>query len=226
MIRTKKQGLLIVLSGPSGSGKNTVCDVVKEKNSNIWESISMTSRKPRKGEKDGVNYYFVTEEEFKENIKQDNMLEYAQFAGNYYGTPRKSVQKHLDKGEDVILVIEIQGALQIKKKLPQALFVFLLPPSMRELKRRLTDRGTESEDKILKRFETAYREINEISKYNYVIINDEVSKAASKLLAIIKAERCRVDRIEEVFLDSLEEKIHETLVDKDLENKNIDVNKI
>lgn len=226
MIRTKKQGLLIVLSGPSGSGKNTVCDRVKEENPNIWESISMTSRQPRKGEKDGVNYYFVTREEFEENIKKDNMLEYAQFAGNYYGTPRKSVQKHLDKGEDVILVIEIQGALQIKKKLPQALFVFLLPPSMRELKRRLTDRGTESEEKIVKRFETAYKEINEISKYNYVIVNDKVDNAASKLSAIIKAERCRVDRIEEVFLDNLEEKIHETLVDKDLENKNLDVNKI
>ena len=226
MIRTKKQGLLIVLSGPSGSGKNTVCDRVKEENPNIWESISMTSRQPRKGEKDGVNYYFVTRDEFEENIKKDNMLEYAQFAGNYYGTPRKSVQKHLDKGEDVILVIEIQGALQIKKKLPQALFVFLLPPSMRELKRRLTDRGTESEEKIVKRFETAYKEINEISKYNYVIVNDKVDNAASKLSAIIKAERCRVDRIEEVFLDNLEEKIHETLVDKDLENKNLDVNKI
>ena len=126
----------------------------------------------------------------------------------------------------MFLVIEIQGALQIKKKLPQALFVFLLPPSMRELKKRLTDRGTESEEKIMERFETAYREINELSKYNYVIINDKIENAASKLSAIIQAERCRVDRIEEVFLDTLEEKIHETLVDKNLENKSLDVNKI
>lgn len=226
MIKTKKQGLLIVLSGPSGSGKNTVCDEVKKNNSNIWESISMTSRKPRKGEEDGKAYYFVSENEFEENIKNDKMLEWAKFAGNYYGTPKESVQKHLDKGEDVILVIEIQGALQIKKKLPQALFIFLLPPSMRELKRRLTDRHTESEEKILERFETAYKEINEISKYNYVIINDKVEEAAQKLDAIIKAERCRVDRIEEVFLDTSEEKIHEILVDKDLENKPVDVNKI
>ena len=116
MIKTKKQGLLIVLSGPSGSGKNTVCDEVKKNNKNIWESISMTSRKPRKGEIDGKSYYFVTEEEFKKNIEDDNMLEYAKFAGNYYGTPKKNIQKHLDNGEDVILVIEIQGALQIKKK--------------------------------------------------------------------------------------------------------------
>ena len=226
MIKTKKQGLLIVLSGPSGSGKNTVCDEVKKNNSNIWESISMTSRKPRKGEEDGKAYYFVSTEEFEKNIEDDKMLEWAKFAGNYYGTPKESVQKHLDKGEDVILVIEIQGALQIKKKLPQALFIFLLPPSMRELKRRLTDRHTESEEKILERFETAYKEINEISKYNYVIINDKVEEAAQKLDAIIKAERCRVDRIEEVFLDTSEEKIHEILVDKDLENKLVDVNKI
>lgn len=226
MIKTKKQGLLIVLSGPSGSGKNTVCDELKKENPNIWESISMTSRKPRKGEIDGVSYYFVSAEEFEENIKEDKMLEYAKFAGNYYGTPRKSVQEHLDKGEDVILVIEIQGALQIKKKLPQALFVFLLPPSMKELKRRLVDRHTESEEKVMERFETAYREINELSKYNYVIVNDKVKEAAAKLGAIIKAERCRVDRIEEVFLDTSEEKIHEILVDKDLENKRVDVNKL
>ena len=226
MIKTKKQGLLIVLSGPSGSGKNTVCDELKKENPNIWESISMTSRKPRKGETNGVSYYFVSAEEFEENIKEDKKLEYAKFAGNYYGTPRGSVQEHLDKGEDVILVIEIQGALQIKKKLPQALFVFLLPPSMRELKRRLVDRNTESEEKVMERFETAYREINELSKYNYVIVNDKVKEAASKLGAIIKAERCRVDRIEEVFLDTSEEKIHEILVDKDLENKRVDVNKL
>ena len=226
MIKTKKQGLLIVLSGPSGSGKNTVCDEVKKNNKNIWESISMTSRKPRKGEIDGKSYYFVTEEEFKKNIEDDNMLEYAKFAGNYYGTPKKNIQKHLDKGDDVILVIEIQGALQIKQKISHALFVFLLPPSMKELKRRLIDRNTESSSKVMERFERAYKEINELSKYNYVIVNDNVKDAAKKLESIILAERCRVDRIEEVFLDTLEEKIHETLVDKDLENKPINLNKM
>lgn len=226
MIKTKKQGLLIVLSGPSGSGKNTVCDEVKKNNKNIWESISMTSRKPRKGEIDGKSYYFVTEEEFKKNIEDNNMLEYAKFAGNYYGTPKKNIQKHLDNGEDVILVIEIQGALQIKQKVAQALFVFLLPPSMKELKRRLIDRNTESSSKVMERFERAYKEINELSKYNYVIVNDNVKDAAKKLESIILAERCSVDRIEEVFLDTLEEKIHETLVDKDLENKPINLNKM
>ncbi|MBS7020666.1 MAG: guanylate kinase [Firmicutes bacterium] len=224
MIKTKKQGLLIVLSGPSGSGKSTICDELKKKNENIWESISMTSRMPREGEIPDESYYFITKEAFEAHIEKDDFLEYALFAGNYYGTPKKNIQKHLDAGEDVILVIEIQGALQVKEKLPQALFVFLLPPSMNELRTRLTLRKTETEDKILERFQTAYREINELTKYNYVIVNDEVEKAGSKLEAIIQAEKCRVDRIEEVFLNTEEEKLHETLVKKDLENKPIHLN--
>ena len=223
MIKTKKQGLLIVLSGPSGSGKNTVCDMAKEVMPNIWESVSMTSRKPRKGEVDGKDYYFVSEEEFEKNIEEDKMLEHAKFAGNYYGTPRESVQKQLDAGKDVLLVIEIQGALQIKEKIPQALFVFLLPPSMKELKRRLRMRKTETEEKLMERFETAYKEINELPKYNYVIVNDKADEAARKLEAIISAEKCRVDRIEEVFLDTDEERLHEELVDKDLINEPLDL---
>ena len=223
MIKTKKQGLLIVLSGPSGSGKNTVCDMAKEVMPNIWESVSMTSRKPRKGEVDGKDYYFVSEEEFEKNIEEGKMLEHAKFAGNYYGTPRESVQKQLDAGKDVLLVIEIQGALQIKEKIPQALFVFLLPPSMKELKRRLRMRKTETEEKLMERFETAYKEINELPKYNYVIVNDKADEAARKLEAIINAEKCRVDRIEEVFLDTDEERLHEELVDKDLINEPLDL---
>lgn len=223
MIKTKKQGLLIVLSGPSGSGKNTVCDMAKAVMPNIWESVSMTSRKPRKGEVDGKDYYFVSEEEFEKNIEEGKMLEHAKFAGNYYGTPRESVQKQLDAGKDVLLVIEIQGALQIKEKIPQALFVFLLPPSMKELKRRLRMRKTETEEKLMERFETAYKEINELSKYNYVIVNDKADEAARKLEAIISAEKCRVDRIEEVFLDTDEERLHEELVDKDLINEPLDL---
>ena len=223
MIKTKKQGLLIVLSGPSGSGKNTVCDMAKEVMPNIWESVSMTSRKPRKGEVDGKDYYFVSEEEFEKNIEDGKMLEHAKFAGNYYGTPRESVQKQLDAGRDVLLVIEIQGALQIKEKIPQALFVFLLTPSMKELKRRLRMRKTETEEKLMERFETAYKEINELPKYNYVIVNDKADEAARKLEAIINAEKCRVDRIEEVFLDTDEERLHEELVDKDLVNEPLDL---
>lgn len=225
MIKTKKQGLLIVLSGPSGCGKNTICNALKEINHNVWESISMTSRKIRPNEVDQKDYYFVSKEAFEQCIQEDKMLEYASFAGNYYGTPKEAVQKQLDQGKDVILVIEIQGALQIKEKLPQALFVFLLPPSMQELRNRLEKRKTESEDKMMERFQIAYREINELPKYNYVIVNDDYHVAAKKLDAIITAEKCRVDRIEEVYLNNEEEKIHETLVQKDLENTPIDITK-
>ena len=225
VIKTKKQGLLIVLSGPSGCGKNTICNALKEINHNVWESISMTSRKIRPNEVDQKDYYFVSKEAFEQCIQEDKMIEYASFAGNYYGTPKEAVQKQLDQGKDVILVIEIQGALQIKEKLPQALFVFLLPPSMQELRNRLEKRKTESEDKMMERFQIAYREINELPKYNYVIVNDDYHVAAKKLDAIITAEKCRVDRIEEVYLNNEEEKIHETLVQKDLENTPIDITK-
>ena len=222
VIKTKKQGLLIVLSGPSGCGKNTVCNDLKKQNHNVWESISMTSRAIRPNEIDKKDYYFVSKEQFEQYIQEEKMLEYASFAGNYYGTPKEAVQKQLDQGKDVILVIEIQGALQIKEKVPQALFIFLLPPSMNELRNRLEKRKTESKEKMMERFRIAYQEVNELPKYNYVIINDDYHLAASKLNAIITAEKCRVDRIEEVYLNNEEEKIHETLVQKDL--KNIPIN--
>ena len=225
MIKTKKQGLLIVLSGPSGCGKNTVCNALKKENKNIWESISMTSRDRRPGEKNNEDYYFVTKEEFEEKIKENKMLEYASFAGNYYGTPKDAVQQKLDEGKDVILVIEIQGALKIKEILPQSLFVFLLPPSMNELKKRLERRTTETKEKMMERFEIAYREINELPKYNYVIVNDDYEEAANKLNAIITAEKCRVERIEEVYLNTDEEKIHESLVQKELVNEPLNITK-
>lgn len=225
MIKTKKQGLLIVLSGPSGCGKNTVCNALKKENKNIWESISMTSRDRRPGEKNNEDYYFVTKEEFEEKIKKNKMLEYASFAGNYYGTPKDAVQQKLDEGKDVILVIEIQGALKIKEILPQSLFVFLLPPSMNELKKRLERRKTETKEKMMERFEIAYREINELPKYNYVIVNDDYEEAANKLNAIITAEKCRVERIEEVYLNTDEEKIHESLVQKELVNEPLNITK-
>ena len=225
MIKTKKQGLLIVLSGPSGCGKNTVCNAIKKENKNIWEYISMTSRDRRPGEKNNEDYYFVTKEEFEEKIKENKMLEYASFAGNYYGTPKDAVQQKLDEGKDVILVIEIQGALKIKEILPQSLFVFLLPPSMNELKKRLERRKTETKEKMMERFEIAYREINELPKYNYVIVNDDYEEAANKLNAIITAEKCRVERIEEVYLNTDEEKIHESLVQKELVNEPLNITK-
>ena len=212
MIKTKKRGQLYVISGPSGCGKDTIVNSLLKKNKNLWLSISCTSRAPRGNEKDGVEYFFLSEEEFEKEIENDGFLEYAKYAGNYYGTPKKSIEEHLNNGEDVILVIEIQGALKIKNLLPETLFIFILPPSMKELERRLEGRGTEDKEKIDKRFLRAYEEINEVGKYNYVVVNDEVKNAVEKVNAILISEKCRVDRIIELDVDNIEEEIHEALV--------------
>ena len=219
IIKTREKGNLIVISGPSGAGKDTIVREVLKKNKNIWISISMTSRAIRKGEEEGRDYFFITEAEFKRRIKDDVFLEDAKYNDHYYGTPKDKINEKLDAGIDVILVIEIQGALKVKELVPDAIFIFILPPSMAELRKRLVNRKTEDRDKILKRFRRAYQEINEVTKYNYVVTNDDLEDAANKVNAILLSERCRVDRIEEVYLNNEEEEIHELLVDKDLENK-------
>ena len=209
----KARGSLIILSGPSGAGKGTIHNELLRIDDNLTYSVSMTTRSPREGEKEGVDYFFVSEEQFKKEIKNKSFLEYALVHGNYYGTPRKSVLESLDKGLDVILELDIQGALKIKESYPDGIFIFIMPPSMRELKNRLVKRGTETKDKIIERFKNAYKEINEISKYNYVVINDEIDKAVEKVHSIMLAERCRVDRIEEFDVNNQEELLHELLVD-------------
>ena len=220
MIKSKNTGQIIVISAPSGAGKGTIIKKLLENNSkDRWLSVSATSRKPRTGEKEGVNYYFITEDEFKNKIKEEYFLEYTNYAGNYYGTPKKYIKEKLDKGKDVILIIEIEGASNIKKLIPEALMIFIMPPSLKELVRRLKKRGTETDEKIIKRFHTAYKEINEVTKYNYVVVNDILEDAVEKVESIIKAEKCRVDRIEEVFLDTKEEEIHELLMQKDFTNE-------
>ena len=223
MIKEKKSGQLIVISAPSGCGKGSIINGVLEKNKNIWLSVSTTSRKIRENYIPGVTYNFVTEEEFKQKINEGFFLEYTNYAGNYYGTPRGTIKEKLDQGIDVILEIEIEGAANIKKLVPEAIFIFILPPSLKDMVKRLKKRGTDSKEKILERFHTAYKEINEVTKYNYVVINDILEDAINKVDAIIKAEKCRVDRIEEVFVDTKEEEIHELLMedDKNFENKNI-----
>jgi len=219
MIRSKNTGQIIVISAPSGAGKGTIIKKLLENNSkNRWLSVSATSRKPREGEKEGINYYYITEEEFKKRIKEDYFLEYTNYAGNYYGTPKEYIKEKITKGIDVILEIEIEGANNIKKLIPEALFIFIMPPSLKELVRRLKGRGTETNEKIIKRFNAAYKEVNEVTKYNYVVVNDEVDTAVDKIESIIKAERCRVDRIEEVYLDTKEEEIHELLMNDEFDN--------
>ena len=214
IIKTKNKGLLIVVSGPSGAGKGTINGELLKRNKNIWMSTSMTTREPRGTEENGKEYFFVSKEEFEERIKNDQFLEYAiVHSGKYYGTQKDKIYDKLDQGIDVILEIDIQGALSIQNKISDAVFIFIMPPSMEILKERLTNRGTESEEKVLERFQTAYKEINAYTKYNYVVVNDEVENAVNKVEAIIKAEKCRVDRIEEVFLNNPEEILHESLID-------------
>lgn len=221
MIKQKKQGQLIVVSGPSGAGKDTIVSELLKKNDNIWLSVSATSRKPRKGEVEGVNYFFIEEKEFKKKIKENYFLEYAKYADNYYGTPKEEIIKKLDKGIDVILVIEIEGAKKIKEIAPETLFIFIMPPSEKELLKRLSNRQTEDKDKIIKRFNIAYQEMNEVTKYNYVVVNDKIENAVDKMKSIIKAEKCRVDRIEEMLVANKEELIHEFLMDEEFDNSRI-----
>ncbi len=212
MVKRKKTGTLIVLSGPSGAGKGTICNELLKQVDTLSLSISMTTRSPRGNEVDGKDYYFVTKEQFEEDIKKGNFLEYAKVHGdNYYGTPKRKVEESLASGKDIILEIDIQGALEVKEKMEESIFIFIMPPSMRELKDRLIKRNTESKDKIIERFKNAYKEINEVTKYNYIVINDEIQNAVDKVKAIILAEKCRVDRIEDFELNNEEELLHELL---------------
>ena len=218
MIKTNNKGLLIVVSGPSGAGKDTICQNLIKDDSNIWMSVSMTTRKPRPLEKDGVDYFFVSKEDFLNKINNNTFLEYASYNDNYYGTPKDKVEEKLNEGKDVILVIDINGAINIKKIIPSALFIFIMPPDMETLKNRLIGRKTESKDKVVERFITAYNEVNNYKKYNYVVVNDKVEDAVNKVKSIIQSEKCRVDRIEDIYLGNKEELIHEILINKNFEN--------
>ena len=222
IIKEKNRGSLVIISGPSGAGKDTVVNnYVKKNKKNAWVSVSCTSREMRPGDEEGVSYFFISREQFEEKIKNGDFLEYAEYNGNYYGTPKESIEERLQNGIDVILVIEVQGALKVKELVPEAIFIFIMPPSMSELRKRLVARKTESKDKILNRFKRAYQEINEVSNYNYVVINDDVKTAVDKVSAILLSEKCRVDRIEEVYLENAEEEIHELLMDEEFINEDI-----
>ncbi len=200
----KERGLLIVLSGPSGVGKGTVRkELFSQPDTNYEYSVSMTTRKPREGEIDGVDYFFKSREEFEALIESGGLLEHAEFVGNYYGTPIEYVNETLDAGRDVFLEIEVQGAAQIREKAPNALFIFLAPPSFTELQNRLITRGTETEEIIQKRIATAKEELEMMSLYDYVVENDEIQKACDKINSIIVAEHCRRERVEKLYLSML-----------------------
>ena len=190
-----KRGMLIVLSGPSGVGKGTVRkEIFSQEGNNFDYSISMTTRQMRPGEVNGKDYYFVSKEEFEKEIADGGMLEYAQYVDNYYGTPLKYVNEMLDAGKDVFLEIEVKGAMQVREKVSDGLFIFLTPPDLMELRQRIINRGTDDLETIDKRIEKAKDEIEMMQNYDYAVVNDEVTKAAEKIKTIIRAERWRVKR--------------------------------
>ena len=182
----KNQKKLIILTGPSGVGKGTVIKEILGKDKNIWLSISATTREPREGEKEGENYYFLNQKKFKEMIKQNLFLEWAQFAGNYYGTPLSSVNEKIKKGFTVLLEIEVEGAKQIKEKFPNSVSIFLLPPNKEELERRIRSRGTEKEEAIKKRLSRANYEISASNQFDFVLTNHNVDETAKKIIKLIK----------------------------------------
>lgn len=202
-----ERGLLIVFSGPSGVGKGTVRqEIFSTPDHKFKYSVSMTTRAQRPGEVDGKDYFFRSREEFEELIRKGQMLEYAEYVGNYYGTPLTYVNETLDKGIDVFLEIEVQGALQVKKKVPDAVFIFLTPPDLNELQERLVGRGTDSEEVIAQRIERAREEIALMSEYDYAIVNDEVPLAAERVKRVIEAEHFRVDRVIGRYRNMISEK--------------------
>lgn len=219
MVKLKTRGDLIIISGTTCAGKGTVIKKLLSNHNDIVLSTSYTSRSKRDGEIDGVDYYFVSQEEFEKKIDDNDFLEYAQIHyGCYYGTPRKEVEEKLASGKDVILEIDVQGAKQIKALFPETILIFIMAPSMEEVKRRIKERGKETSEQILARFKAAYNEINEINNYNYVVVNDDLDEAVKKVEAILISEKLRVDRIEEVAVENEEELIHEFLIDKEFDN--------
>lgn len=212
MLEHKKEGILIVMSGPSGAGKGTLCKCLREQIS-VEYSISATTRSPRSGEIEGVNYFFLDRSEFEQRIKEDGFIEWAEVYGNYYGTPKEYVEHMLMLGQDVMLEIDPQGAKAVKKQMPDAVLVFIMPPSFNELENRIRGRGTENEEQIITRLSCAINEINTLDAYDYVIVNDNIDDAVKDLRAIINAEKCHVSRnkaISEQFVLEKEKKYDTT----------------
>lgn len=209
-MKLNTKGLLIVISGPSGVGKGTVRKALFARSGHDLDySVSMTTRAPREGEVDGVDYYFVTKEEFLKQIDNGNLLEHAEFVGNMYGTPKDKVEEKLELGHEVVLEIEVNGALQVREKMKDAVFIFIAPPTFEALENRLLSRGTEDEAIIKERLEKAKREIKLASFYDYIVINDEVSNAADRIMAIIRAEHAKCSRTLNEYYKLMEESNNE-----------------
>ncbi len=204
-MKLNEKGLLVVISGPSGVGKGTVRQALFDmEGHNLEYSVSMTTRAPREGEVDGKDYYFVSEDEFKQRIAENKFLEHARFVNNYYGTPGDKIETKLNLGKEVILEIEVEGALQVRNQRPDAVFIFIAPPTKKALYDRLRKRATEPEDVIKERVEKANREFELAHKYNYIVVNDTVENAADRIMAIIRAEHARTKRSIYKYMEIIE----------------------
>lgn len=203
---TMHKGMLIVYSGPSGVGKGTILGPYLKEHPEAVLSVSMTTRAPRPGETDGVEYYFVTREQFEAEIAAGGLLEYAQYSGNYYGTPRRMVEEQLMQGRDVVLEIEVQGAARIRKACPDAVFIFVMPPSYETLESRLAGRGTEPPEVVRRRLEAARTELRCAAEYDYIIVNDDLEEARTRLGAVITAARCEARRMKNM-IDKVEQNV-------------------
>ncbi|RDY25201.1 guanylate kinase [Romboutsia weinsteinii] len=203
----KKKGLLLVVSGPSGAGKGTICKELLKDNNQIKLSVSATTRSPRAGEVEGVNYYFIGKDKFTDMIGKGEFLEYAQIYDNFYGTPKAAIIESLENGQNVLLEIEMQGAKQIKEVYPEGVFIFVLPPSLEELKNRIVGRGTETKEEIDKRFSCAFEEINQIVNYDYFIVNEDVEKSAKEIEGIISSEKNKVSRYKNNIIAKFKEEL-------------------
>ncbi len=199
------KGGVFIISGPSGSGKDTVLTELFRTNPNLSFSISSITRDMRPGEREGEKYHFISREEFEEMIRQDKLLEHNTFVGNYYGTPREPVETAIEEGRDIIIEVDVNGAAQIREKLPEAVSIFIMPPSFSELKRRLVGRGTESEDVINKRMASALNEIKRSVEYDYIIVNDSITAAADDIMSVISSSRLMTDRQINIINEVLKE---------------------
>lgn len=202
-MKMKRKGCLIVVSGASGTGKGTVCAELLKRRTSLRYSISATTRNPRNGEQDGVQYFFHSRESFEKMIADGGLLEWADVYGNYYGTPKAPIERSLDEGQDILLEIDTQGALNVMEKMPDGIFVFLLPPSLKELERRLRSRGTDAEEAIVRRLDSARGEIAAAKKYGYVVVNDVVKDAVDTIDAILTAEHAKASNNQKL-IESIE----------------------